>query len=105
MAYYAKVVDGVVTQVIVADPSFFETFIDLSPGNWVETFINGENRKNYAGIGYSYDLNRDAFISPKPYNSWILDEATCRWTAPISYPNDGQTYKWDENQQNWIIQS
>jgi len=105
MRYYAKVVNGIVTQVIVANPSFFETFVDSSPGAWVETYTDGSSRKNYAGIGYSYDANRDAFIAPKPYNSWVLDENTCRWNAPIPYPNDGQNYKWDETQQNWILQS
>jgi len=105
MRYYAKVVNGIVTQVIVANPSFFETFVDSSPGAWVETYTDGSSRKNYAGIGYTYDTNRDAFIPPKPFNSWVLNEMTCRWDAPIPYPNDGQVYKWDEAQQNWILQS
>jgi hypothetical protein len=60
-------------------------------------------RKNYAGIGYTYDETRNAFISPKPYNSWILNESTCRWEAPIAYPNDGQLYTWNEETQNWTL--
>ena len=59
-------------------------------------------RKNHAGIGYTYDSNRDAFISPKPYNSWILNETTCLWEAPLPYPNDGKLYSWDEELINWI---
>jgi len=62
-------------------------------------------RKNHAGIGYIYDSQRDAFISPKPYNSWILNETTCLWKAPIAYPNDGQLYIWNEQTLNWILQT
>jgi hypothetical protein len=62
-------------------------------------------RKNYAGIGYTYDSQRDAFIPPKPYNSWILNESTCLWEAPISYPNDGQYYNWNEETQSWTLQT
>ena len=62
-------------------------------------------RKNYAGIGYTYDLNRDAFIPPKPFNSWILNESTCNWDAPVAYPNDGQIYSWNEETQNWTLQT
>ncbi len=62
-------------------------------------------RKNYAGIGYSYDENRDAFISIKPYNSWILNEQTCLWEAPIPYPTDGQRYSWNEETQSWTLQT
>lgn len=106
MAHFAKVLDGVVRQVIVAEPSFFETFVDSSPGQWIQTsyntiggvHLNGGTplRKNFAGIGYSYDSQRDAFIPPKPYASWILNEQTCLWEAPISYPSDGKKYKWVE---------
>jgi len=60
-------------------------------------------RKNHAGIGYTYDEDRDAFIPPKPFNSWILNEDTCRWEAPVAYPNDGQVYKWNETIQNWEL--
>lgn len=66
------------------------------------TSYNGNIRKNYAGIGYSYDYDRDAFIPPKPYPSWVLVEQTCLWDSPIPYPNDGKKYDWDENIKNWI---
>jgi hypothetical protein len=62
-------------------------------------------RKNHAGIGYTYDSNRDAFIPPKPYNSWVLNEETCNWNAPIAYPNDGQGYNWNEETQSWTLQT
>jgi hypothetical protein len=68
---------------------------------WKQTSYNGNIRKNFAGIGYKYDTQRDAFIPPKKYNSWILDENTCRWKAPIDYPNDGKLYKWDEQTISW----
>jgi hypothetical protein len=60
-------------------------------------------RKNHAGIGYTYDSNRDAFIAPKPYNSWILNEQTCNWDAPVARPNDGNMYKWNEEILNWEL--
>jgi hypothetical protein len=112
MAHFAKVVDGKVTQVIVAEPEFFETFVDTSPGEWIQTSYNtrgGEHtlggtplRKNYAGIGYTYDRVRDAFIPPQPYASWTLNEDTCLWDAPVEYPDDGKAYKWDEATTNWV---
>ena len=121
MAHFAKVQNGLVTQVIVTEPEFFETFVDTSPGEWIQTSYNtrggkhynsqtnelSENqskalRKNYAGIGFSYDVNKDAFIPPKPYNSWILDEETCLWESPIPRPQDGKLYNWDENTLTWI---
>ncbi len=78
----------------------------LFPGtNWKQTSYNGNQRKNYAGVGYNYDANRDAFIPPKPYASWILREDTCQWDAPVAYPNDGQTYRWDEDTVSWVIAS
>jgi hypothetical protein len=119
MAHYAKVVDGLVTQVIVAEPEFFETFVDSSPGEWIQTSYNTKGgvhynpetdepsedqskalRKNYAGIGYTYDKELDAFIDPKPYASWVLDEETCLWNAPVAMPTDGR-YKWNEDILNW----
>lgn len=122
MAHFAKVTDGKVTQVIVAEPEFFETFVDTSPGQWIQTSYNtrggvhinpetGEPsedqtkalRKNYAGIGYSYDSLLDAFIPPKPFESWILNETTCLWEAPVAYPTDGQRYKWDETTTSWEL--
>lgn len=69
---------------------------------WKQTSYNSTFRKNYAGIGYTYDNERDAFIPPKPYNSWILDEDKCLWESPIPYPNDGKIYVWNEEAINWI---
>jgi hypothetical protein len=112
MAHFAKVVDGVVTQVIVAEPEFFQTFVDSSPGEWIQTSYNthgGEHklggtplRKNYAGIGFTYDRVKDAFIPPKPFASWVLNEDTCLWDAPVAMPDDGKVYVWDEATTNWI---
>ena len=103
MAHYAKIKDGKVVKVIVAEASFFDTFIDTSAGKWIQTSYNNNIRKNFAGIGFKYDQARDAFIAPKPFNSWILNEDTCRWEAPVAYPNDGQIYKWNEIIQNWEL--
>ena len=112
MAHFAKVTDGIVTQVIVAEPDFFKTFTDTSPGEWIQTSYNTYGgvhknggtpfRKNYAGIGYTYDQQRDAFIPPKPYPSWILDEQSCLWEPPVAMPSDGKMYRWDEDSQNWV---
>ena len=111
MAHFAKVNNGIVEQVIVAEPEFFETFVDTSPGEWIQTSYNtrgGEHpegrplRKNYAGIGYSYDATRDAFIPPKPYASWVLNETSCLWESPVAYPTDGNMYRWDEATTAWI---
>ena len=111
MSHFAKVCDGIVTQVIVAEPEFFTTFVDSSPGEWIQTSYNtrgGQHpegrplRKNYAGIGFTYDSVRDAFIPPKPFASWTLNEDTCLWDAPVAYPTDGKTYNWDENAQQWV---
>lgn len=112
MGHFAKVQDGIVTQVIVAEPEFFDTFVDSSPGEWVQTSYNTHGgvhsnggtplRKNYAGIGFTYDKVRDAFIPPKPFPSWVLNEDTCLWGAPIPYPQDGKRYQWDEAALNWV---
>ena len=72
---------------------------------WKQTSYNNNIRKNYAGIGYTYDSQRDAFIPSKPYNSWILNEDTCQWEAPISYPNDGKYYTWNEETLSWTLQN
>lgn len=69
---------------------------------WKQTSYNGNIRKNYAGIGYTYDPVRDAFIPPKPYASWILNEQTCRWDAPTPYPNDDKRYSWNESTTSWV---
>ena len=110
MAHYAKVLDGKVTNVIVAEASFFDTFVDTEPGEWIQTSYNTYGgvhqlggtplRKNYAGIGFSYDRTKDAFIPPKPFSSWILDDTTCLWKSPIDMPSTAlatnQYYYWDE---------
>ena len=70
---------------------------------WKQTSYNNNFRKNHAGIGYTYDEDRDAFIAPKPFASWILNEDTCRWEAPVAYPTDGQNYSWNESIVNWEI--
>jgi hypothetical protein len=72
---------------------------------WVQTSYNANFRKNYAGIGYAYDSVRDAFIPPSPYDSWVLVEETCQWTAPVPNPNDGQRYYWNENIKNWVLEA
>jgi hypothetical protein len=69
---------------------------------WKQTSYNGSFRKNYAGFDFTYDAVRDAFIPPKPYDSWVLNEDTCKWEAPVSYPTDGEIYFWDEETTNWI---
>jgi len=111
MAHFAKVTDGVVTQVIVAEPEFFETFVDTSPGQWIQTSYNTHGgvhklggtplRKNYAGIGYTYDLTEDCFVPPKPYPSWTLNINTCLWQAPVAMPTDNKMYQWNETAQVW----
>jgi hypothetical protein len=111
MAHYAKVVDGIVDKVIVAEADFFNSFVDDSPGEWVQTSYNTHGgvhldggtplRKNFAGIGHTYDLTRDAFIAPQPYPSWLLDEDTCVWEPPVARPDDGKRYNWDEDTTNW----
>jgi hypothetical protein len=69
---------------------------------WVQTSYNGNIRKNYAGVGFTYDSQRDAFIPPRPFPSWVLDVATCRWEAPVPYPTDGEQYAWDESLAAWV---
>lgn len=112
MAHFAKVLDGKVVQVIVAESEFFNTFVDTSAGEWIQTSYNtygGEHklggtplRKNYAGLSYSYNRELDAFIPPKPFESWTLDNDTCLWSAPTPMPEDGKIYKWDEPTLGWI---
>ena len=120
MGHFAKVSNGIVTRVIVAEADFFNNFVDDSPGQWIQTSYNtiggvhykpntnepSEDqskalRKNYAGIGYTYDATRDAFIPPQPFNSWTLNEDTCLWDSPVPYPEDGKLYKWNEEIVNW----
>ena len=112
MSHFAKILDGKVTQVIVAEPEFFETFVDSSPGEWIQTSYNTQGgvhllggtplRKNYAGIGFTYDREKDAFIPPQPFASWVLNEDTCLWGAPVAYPTDDKRYRWDEPTTAWI---
>jgi hypothetical protein len=111
MSHYAKVDKGIVTQVIVAEAEFFETFIDNEPGKWIQTSYNTVGgvhtqggtplRKNFAGIGYTYDSTKDAFIPPQPYDSWTLNETSCLWEPPVAYPNDNNEYNWNEANQAW----
>ena len=111
MSHFAKVLDGKVTQVIVAEPDFFNTFVDTSPGEWIQTSYNtfGNQhtqggtplRGNYAGIGYTYDRTNDVFYAPKPFASWILNESTWLWEAPVEMPNDGKIYQWNEATISW----
>jgi hypothetical protein len=113
MAHYAYIDENnIVTQVIVGIDET-ELVEGLDPETWYGNFrgqtckrtsYNGNIRKNYAGIGYSYDPQRDAFIPPKPFNSWILDEETCNWIAPVAYPTDGFTYTWNEAAVDWELQ-
>jgi hypothetical protein len=70
-------------------------------GTWVQTSYNANIRKNYAGVGFTYDADRDAFIAPKPFDSWLLDEETCQWNAPVPYPTDGVMYQWNEDKKDW----
>lgn len=120
MTHFAKVQDGTVTQVIVAEPEFFNTFVDSSPGEWIQTSYNTRGgvhydpnsnepdggvalRKNYAGIGFIYDKDLDAFIQPKPFASWVLNEETCNWESPVPYPADSNEYIWNEETQSWEL--
>ena len=113
MAHFAKVNNGIVEQVIVAEPEFFDTFVDSSPGQWIQTSYNTHGgvhtlggtplRKNYAGIGFTYDATYDAFVPPKPYACWTLNEDSCLWEAPVAYPDDGENYVWDETTTAWVL--
>jgi hypothetical protein len=112
MAHWAKVVDGKVTQVIVAETEFFDTFVDTSPGAWLQTSYNTFGNKhtksgtplrgNYAGVGYTYDAEKDVFYAPQPFPSWALN-ADYLWEAPVAMPMDGKSYVWDELKQSWIV--
>lgn len=128
MTHYAKVLDGIVTQVIVAEPEFFETFIDSTPGEWIQCSYNTRGnvhylpnsdtpsgnsglRGNYPGIGYIYDKELDIFIAPKPYKSWVLNNETATWEAPVAQPiltkeqqDSGSFYIWDEDNGAWKLE-
>ena len=113
MGHFAKVVDGKVTQVIVAEPEFFDTFVDSSPGTWLQTSYNtigGKHtqggtplRGNYAGIGFIYDSANDVFYGPSPYPSWKLNETNWTWEAPVAMPSKGGPYSWDEDTKSWVV--
>lgn len=113
MSHFAHIDENnIVKQVIVAEQDFIDSGAVGDPTTWVQTSYNtfgGEHklggvplRKNYAGIGYTYDSQRDAFISPKPFDSWTLDEDTCFWVSPVEMPSDGKSYTWDEATVNWV---
>jgi hypothetical protein len=115
MAHFAQIENDLVTQVIVVDNNDIldtegneassigvQLCTDLLGGVWVQTSYNGNIRKNYASVGDTYDTVRDAFISTQPYNSWFLNETTCQWEAPTSYPEDDLDYTWNEDSTSWI---
>ena len=119
MSSFAKVEDGVVTQVLVVEQEFIDTGALGDANQWVQTSYNtrggkhydpntGEEdsgtplRKNYAGKGYTYDSVKDAFYAPQPYPSWTLNEDTCYWEPPVDYPNDGKPYLWNEDTTSWV---
>jgi hypothetical protein len=112
MSHFAKVTDGKVTQVIVAEKQFFDTYVDSTPGEWIQTSYNTQGgvhklggtplRGNYAGIGYTYDRTNDVFYAPQPYASWVLNNTSWSWEAPVAMPTDDKRYTWDEAVKNWV---
>jgi hypothetical protein len=112
MSHFAKVLNGKVLQVIVAEKEFFNTFVDSSPGTWLQTSYNTHGnqhpeskplRGNYAGIGYTYDATNDVFYAPQPYPSWTLNNTTWLWEAPTPYPTDDKMYTWNESTTSWDL--
>jgi len=102
MSHFAEIdKDNVVQRVIVAEQDFINSGAVGDSFNWVQTSYNNNFRKNYAGVGYTYDKTRDAFIAPKPYPSWLLDDDTCKWNAPTAHPDDDKQYSWDEDTTSW----
>lgn len=102
MAHFAKIENNIVTQVIVAEQEFIDSGAVGDPASWVQTSYNGNIRNTYAGICYTYNPDLDAFIAPKPFPSWVLNETTASWQAPIPRPDDGKNYIWDEDTKSWI---
>lgn len=117
MSHFANIDENnIVTQVLVGEDTMtnegYDFIVETFGGTWVKTSFNTYEgvhqkggkplRKNYAGIGYTYDVKRDAFIPPKPYASWVLNEETCVWNAPIPEPKDGNLYDWNEKTQKWV---
>lgn len=118
MSYFAKVEQGLVTEVVSADQDVIDSGVLGDPALFIKTSYNTHGgvhygpdgqpdgpglRKNYAGVGYTYDALLDAFIPPQPYPSWLLNVQTCLWNAPIPYPDDGQNYTWDEATKSWVL--
>jgi hypothetical protein len=108
MAHFAEIDENnLVTRVLVIPDNAEDRGQDYLAndlglgGTWIQTSYNNNIRKNYAGIGFTYDSGRDAFIAPKPFESWVIDEETCRWEAPVPYPTDGVIYSWNEENQDW----
>jgi hypothetical protein len=112
MSHFAKVVNGIVTKVIVAEPEFFDNFVDTEPGKWIQTSYNTKGgvhlnggtplRYNYAGKGFHYDKEADAFYEPKPYEGWELNTDTYLWEPPTPRPDDGKKYRWDNDTLSWV---
>lgn len=129
MSHFARVNQGIVTEVLVAEQEFMDSYVDTEPGEWIQTSYNTFGgvhydrstnpptpssdqskalRKNYAGIGMIYDKDKDAFYQPQPHASWILNATTCLWEPPVTYPDDGKYYEWDEsayqadNTKGWV---
>jgi hypothetical protein len=112
MAHFAHITNGIVDQVIVIEADVLATGNWGNPSEWVQTSYNTASgvhsqggtplRKNFAGVGYAYDAQRDAFIPPKPYASWLLNETTCQWGAPTPMPTDSKIYRWDEATTSWV---
>ena len=117
MGHFAKIVDGKVTQVIVAEPDFFDTFVDSSPGTWLATSYNTYGNKhlkggkplrgNFAGVGFTYDATNDVFYAPSPYPSWVFD-SNWLWQPPtpmpVTSPGAGKYWSWDETTKTWVAQ-
>lgn len=118
MAHFAKLKNNKVIEIIVVNNSILlneegtesealgiQFCSNLLGGTWIQTSYSGSFRKNFAGIGYTYDANLDAFISPKPYDSWILNTTTCKWETPVPYPTDGLKYLWNEDTVSWEVEN
>jgi hypothetical protein len=107
MSHFAEIDENnVVLRVLVGDNDMpnegYDWFVENLGGTWIKTSYNGSIRKNFAGIGYTYNEELDAFIPPKPYESWSLNESTCLWQAPVAYPQDGRAYLWNEESLLWV---
>jgi hypothetical protein len=100
MSHFAKVVDRIVTKVIVAEPEYFDTFMDDSPGTWVQTYKDASQRGNYAGIGHKYDPELDAFIGKQPYPSWVLNRDH-HWESPLGTRPEEGSHNWNEETKAW----